>query len=157
VLKGLSLSIPSQQHIAICGRTGSGKTSLMLCLLQMMDLLEGEISIDGVNISTIPMDDLRSRVSVVPQDPFIMPGTVRFNLDPFGSVAEAVLVRALERVGLWTGIQNRGGLDADMDGGSWSTGQKQLFCLARAVIRKRNILLLDEAASRFVSPFPGNM
>jgi len=150
VLKGISLSVEPEQHIAICGRSGSGKSSLMLCLLRMMDVTNGQITIDGVDIATIACEDLRSRVNVVPQDPFLLPGSIRFNMDPTDSISDEDNIWALKRVGLWTAIQDRGGLDEEMDTTAWSAGQRQLLCLARAMIKKNKILLLDEAASKYM-------
>jgi ATP-binding cassette, subfamily C (CFTR/MRP), member 1 len=149
VLKGLSLSVASQQHIAVCGRSGSGKTSLFLCLLQMMDIVDGQITIDGVNISTLNSEQVRSSINVIPQDPFLMPGTVRFNMDPFDIASDDIIIKALGRVGLWATIQERGGLGENIDTAAWSAGQKQLFCLARATVKKCKIVVLDEAASRY--------
>ncbi|KAH7165351.1 ABC transporter [Dactylonectria macrodidyma] len=146
VLNGVSLSIKPAEHIAICGRSGSGKTSLILCLLEMLDAQSGTISIDSVSISSLSPSDLRSKLNVIPQDPFLLPGDVRFNMDPFGEASDANIIRALERVGLWELIKEQG-LDKEMDSGSWSAGQKQLLCLARAMVRQKKVIVFDEAAS----------
>ncbi|OLN87448.1 Canalicular multispecific organic anion transporter 2-like protein 2 [Colletotrichum chlorophyti] len=148
VLKGVSLTIEAGQHVAICGRSGSGKTSLIMSFLQMMDLLEGRIELDGVDISTLIQNGLRSCVNVIPQDPFLMPGTIRFNINPFGAVVnDEKIIDALRRVGMWTLVQEKGGLDTEMDVKAWSAGHKQLLCLARAMMRQSKILILDEAMS----------
>jgi ABC-type multidrug transport system fused ATPase/permease subunit len=84
----------------------------------------------------------------VPQDPFLLPGTIRFNVDPFRKVSDERIIEALERVRLWTIISEQGGLSKEMDTTAWSAGQKQLLCLARAMVRKSKLLILDEAASR---------
>lgn len=145
-LKSVSLSIKPSEHVAICGRSGSGKTSLILCLLQMMDVQSGNITIDSVSISSLSPSYLRSKVNVVPQEPFLLPGSVRFNMDPFGEATGDEIIRALDRVGLWELIKEQG-LDKEMDSTSWSAGQKQLLCLARAMVRRKKLIVFDEATS----------
>lgn len=139
-------------HVAICGRSGSGKTSLILSLLQMTDARKGKIEIDGVDLSTLVPSELRSCINVVPQDPFLMPGTIRFNIDPLSAVSDddddTRMTQALDRVRLSRHIQQQGGLGAEMDDKAWSAGQKQLLCMARAMLRQCKLLILDEAMSR---------
>ncbi|KAI8306537.1 ABC transporter atnG [Colletotrichum sp. SAR11_59] len=151
ILKGVSLSVKAGDHVAICGRSGSGKTSLILSLLQMTDVREGKIEIDGVDLSTLVPSELRSCINVVSQDPFLMPGTIRFNIDPLSAVSDdddnARITQALDRVGLSRHVQEQGGLDVEMDDKAWSAGQKQLLCMARAMLRQCKILILDEAMS----------
>ncbi|KAK7997810.1 hypothetical protein PG989_005850 [Apiospora arundinis] len=148
VLKGLSLSVEAGQHVAICGRTGSGKTSLILSLLQMIDIRKGSIELDGVDISSLQQNELRSCVNVIPQDPFLMPGTIRRNIDPLDAVSdEAKITRSLDRVGLSKLVQEQGGLDKEIDVKSWSAGQQQLLCIARAMLKECKLLVLDEAMS----------
>lgn len=147
VLKGLTISIQPREHVAICGRSGSGKTSLILCLLGMMEKSGGSIVVDGLDIASLSCSDVRSRLNVVPQDPFLMPGTVRFNMDPFKAATDADIAGALRRVRLWDVVSDQGGLDRDMNTEAWSAGQRQLLCLARAMVRKSSILILDEATS----------
>lgn len=115
----------------------------------MADLREGNIVLDGVDVSTLVQAELRSRINVVSQDPFLVPGTVRFNIDPFDAVSDDDdIARPLRRVGLWDLIQEQGGLVKEIDVTAWSAGQKQLLCLARAMVRRCKILILDEAMSR---------
>ena len=144
------MAVKSKDHIAICGRSGSGKTSLILCILKMMSIQEGRIKIDGIDLSTMDHESLRGAINVVPQDPFLMPGTIRFNIDPLGLVADEDVIRALNRVKLWSIVESQGGLDKEMETSAWSAGQKQLLCLARALTRRSKILILDEAMSRYV-------
>lgn len=150
VIKGLSLLIKPSEHVAICGRSGSGKSSLILALLQLIEIEGGQILVDDVDISTVPGPDVRSQLNVVPQDPFLIPGTIRFNIDPFGKASEKDVISALDRVRLWPIVQEQGGLDKEMDTAAWSAGQKQLLCLARAIVKDSKILILDEATSRYV-------
>ena len=149
VIRGISLSIKAGQHVAVCGRSGSGKTSLILSLLRMIDVTDGRIKLDGLDVSGPSCDDVRTRLNVVPQDPLLFPGTIRFNIDPFGTASKEDVTQALEKVGLWKIVQEQGGLDKEMDTEAWSAGQKQLLCLARAMAKKSKVLILDEAMSRF--------
>jgi ABC-type multidrug transport system fused ATPase/permease subunit len=151
------LDIQAGEKVAVCGPSGSGKTSLILGLLQMIELQEGRIKIDGVDLSTLPCDAVRSRINVVPQDPFFMPGTLRFNLDrglEHCHVSEDRLIRALEAVGLWKKISGSmpsgQELDQQLSVSDWSMGERQLLALARALVMDSSILILDEASSRYV-------
>lgn len=126
----------------------SGKSSLALCLLRMINQVEGTITIDGRDIQTIPHELVRSRLVAVPQEPYIFDNNVRYNVDPSGNVSDEEIVRALERVQLWDRIEKRGGLDAAISEKVLSQGEAQLLVFARAMLCQGKILILDEFTSR---------
>lgn len=114
----------------------------------MIELSSGSISIDGIDLSTIPREEIRSRITGVAQDPFLIKGTVRLNADPNGTATDDDIRNALRSVQLLSIVEEKGGLDADIEDLHLSQGQKQLFCLARAMLRHSSILILDEATSK---------
>nr|XP_036575809.1 ABC multidrug transporter [Colletotrichum truncatum]KAF6782442.1 ABC multidrug transporter [Colletotrichum truncatum] len=154
VLRELSLSIKPGQKVGICGRTGSGKTSLLLTLLRLLETPSGSIQVDGIDLCSLSRKAIRPHFITLPQDPVTIPGSVRTNLDPnasFNGVSgDEALEEALAKTFLWDDIiKSRGGLDADFVELGLSHGQQQLFALARAILHKdqSKIVLLDEATS----------
>ena len=156
-LKNINIEINPGEKIGIVGRTGSGKSSLTLSLFRIIEAFNGKIEIDGYDIHNIPLKKLRRSISIVPQEPFLLEGTLKTNLDPLNLYTESEINEVLKNVKLYEMLEHDiankniklNGINTEIKeyGNNLSFGCRQLLCVARAILRKSKIIILDEATS----------
>ncbi|XP_016909511.1 ATP-binding cassette sub-family C member 10 [Apis cerana] len=148
-LNSVSFVTRPAEKIGIVGRTGAGKSSLFNSLFRLTEINSGSILIDNVNIQSLQLNAIRSRLAIIPQNPFLFSGTIRENLDPLNQYPDLLIYKALEKCKIHSLVYRLGGLGATLDenGNNLSAGQRQLFCLVRAILHNAKIVCIDEATA----------
>ena len=150
VLKNLNFTINPNEKIGIIGRTGSGKSTIVLCLFRLLEPTQGKILIDDININELGLNKLRKNLTIIPQDPSLMEGTLKYNIDPLNIISENNIINIMKKIDFDYIInRNPKGLYQEIleGGNNLSVGEKQLICITRAILRKSKIIIMDEATA----------